>query len=309
MNLQQVTAELRNAVAEFDAATPREISSRARFLAELGRLPDPFDRDADPVHVTGSAIVVGPRGTVLHWHKRLGGWLQPGGHVDTGETPWQAALREAREETGLTLRHPGSGPRLVHLDVHPAGPHVHLDLRYLLLAEDTEPSPPPGESQQVRWFSFAEAIAMTDAALVDGLRRVAAGLPDHTGIDAVMRGFVLGPAEGPAYGFHGSTVVIKAAGATTLGQLAVLESTYPPGLSVPEHVHDGEDEMFYLLAGELSGNCETRSWVARPGSFVFVPRGCRHGFAVTSAEPARALVITGPPRLDQQIIDRGEPPP
>jgi len=175
VNLQQVTADVRRAVAGFDAATPRETSSRARFLAELGRLPDPFDRDADPVHVTGSAIVVGPRGTVLHWHKRIGGWLQPGGHVDGGETPWEAALREAHEETGLPVRHPAGGPLLVHLDVHDAGAHVHLDLRYLLHGDDAEPCPPPGESQQVRWFSLADAIAIADPALVDGLRRVAIG--------------------------------------------------------------------------------------------------------------------------------------
>jgi 8-oxo-dGTP pyrophosphatase MutT (NUDIX family) len=174
---QNGTAELRRAVAAFDAVTPRELSSRARFLAELHRLSDPFNREADPVHVTGSAIVVGPRGTILHWHKRLGGWLQPGGHVDAGETPWEAALREAREETGLPVRHPDGGPQLVHLDVHPAGPHVHLDVRYLLLGADAEPSPPTGESQQVRWFSFTDAIAAADAALVDGLRRVAARQP------------------------------------------------------------------------------------------------------------------------------------
>jgi 8-oxo-dGTP pyrophosphatase MutT (NUDIX family) len=174
VDLSRETADLRRAVAGFDVATPREVRSRARFLAELDRLPNPFDRDADPVHVTGSAIVVGPRGTVLHWHKRLGGWLQPGGHVDPGEAPWQAALREAEEETGLPLRHPGGGPRLAHLDVHPAGPHVHLDVRYLLLSGDAEPSPPPGESQQVRWFTFRDAIAVADPALIDGLRRVAA---------------------------------------------------------------------------------------------------------------------------------------
>jgi len=124
-----------------------------------------------------------------------------------------------------------------------------------------------------------------------------------------MAGYVLGPAEGRAYGFHGSTVLMKVTGATTLGQLAVMESIYPPGLSVHEHVHDGEDEMFYLLAGEISISCEADAWTVRPGSFVFVPRDCRHGFIVTSAEPARALVITGPPRLDQQIASRDEPPP
>ncbi|MGB6455503.1 MAG: cupin domain-containing protein [Streptosporangiaceae bacterium] len=124
-----------------------------------------------------------------------------------------------------------------------------------------------------------------------------------------MAGFALGPGEGDAYGFHGATVVMKATSAATLGQLAVMESVYPARLSVPEHVHDGEDEMFYLLSGQLSVFCEGDNWTAVPGSFVLVPRGRRHGLMVTSAEPARALVITGPPKLDRQIAARAEPPP
>jgi quercetin dioxygenase-like cupin family protein len=120
-----------------------------------------------------------------------------------------------------------------------------------------------------------------------------------------MSGFVLGPREGPAYEFHGATVVIKASGEHTLGQLGVMESAYPPGLSVREHVHAGEDEMFYLLAGELRGFCGGDKWSATAGSFVFVPRDCPHGFTVTSTESARALVITGPSQLDRQIAAHG----
>ena len=71
-----------------------------------------------------------------------------------------------------------------------------------------------------------------------------------------MAGFVLGAGEGPAYGFHEATVVIKASGQDTLGQLGVMESVHPPGLVVREHVHEGEDEMFYVLEGELNGFCE-----------------------------------------------------
>jgi quercetin dioxygenase-like cupin family protein len=122
-----------------------------------------------------------------------------------------------------------------------------------------------------------------------------------------MSGFVLGPREGPAYGFHGSIVVIKASGGHTLGQLAVMEAAYPAGLSVHEHVHAGENEMFYRLAGELVGFCGQDRRTAAAGSFVFVPRDRAHGFTVTSAEPAKALVITGPPQLDRQIAERAEP--
>ncbi len=77
----------------------------------------------------------------------------------------------------------------------------------------------------------------------------------------MMSGYMLGSGEGQAHVFHGASIVIKASGDDTLGQLAVMESTYPP----------------------------------------------RHGFTVTSTEPARALVITEPPRLDRQIAAHGAP--
>jgi 8-oxo-dGTP pyrophosphatase MutT (NUDIX family) len=154
----------------------RECSSKERFLAELDRLVRPLDRDADRVHVTASAIVAGVRGTVLHRHRRLGRWLQPGGHVDPGERVEETAVREVLEETGLGARHPGSGPALVRLDVHAAGTHVHLDLCFLLLAEDRDPSPALGESAAVRWFSFAEAEEIADPALRGALRAARAEL-------------------------------------------------------------------------------------------------------------------------------------
>ena len=124
-----------------------------------------------------------------------------------------------------------------------------------------------------------------------------------------MSGFVLGPDEGPGYEFHGSTVVIKASGDDTLGQLCVIDSVCPPGLSVGAHVHDGEDEMFYVLEGELTGFCDGDRWTATPGCFVFVPRDRLHGFTVTSSWPARAIVITGPAKLDRQIAARDQAPP
>lgn len=166
-------AALRREVESFAPRTEREGQSRTRILLQLGRLSHPFDRGADHVHVTGSGIVIGSRGTLLHWHKRLGGWLQPGGHLDPGEAPHEAARRETREETGLAAEHPGGRPRLFHLDVHPAAAgHVHLDIRYLLVAPDSDPVPPEGESQQVAWFSLAAARVVADPGLIDALDRL-----------------------------------------------------------------------------------------------------------------------------------------
>ncbi|HTU37038.1 MAG TPA: NUDIX domain-containing protein [Acidimicrobiales bacterium] len=163
-------ADLHALVEGHEAASLREVAARQRFLAELAVLEEPCDEHAAPTHVTASGIVVGRRGTVLHRHKRLGIWMQPGGHIDAGETPVMAARREATEELGLAVAHPASGPRLIHLDVHDAAlGHTHLDLRYLLLAPDADPTPPPGESPEARWCDWDEARALADAALVDAL--------------------------------------------------------------------------------------------------------------------------------------------
>jgi len=159
--------------AHFESATPvddRERESIAELLQVVPTLTNPFDEHTDVRHVTASAIVVGRRGVALHVHKRLGIWLQPGGHIDTGEEPAAAALRESVEELGLAVAHPHDGPQLIHVDAHP-GPrgHRHFDVRYLLLAGDDDPHPGDGESQQARWFSFEEAFAVADVGLLGGL--------------------------------------------------------------------------------------------------------------------------------------------
>jgi 8-oxo-dGTP pyrophosphatase MutT (NUDIX family) len=151
-------------------ADEREERSQRLLIAVLEQVERPFDRDAQLTHVTASAIVVGCRGTLLHVHRRLGRWLQPGGHIDSGEEPAAAALREAREETGVAVRHPARGPTLIHVDAHPALDHLHLDVRYLLEAGNAEPDPGPEESQEVHWFSWEQAGEVADVSLAAALR-------------------------------------------------------------------------------------------------------------------------------------------
>ncbi len=157
-------------LADHEPIDDRERESIKVFRELAPSLQAPFDEHSDPTHVTASAIVVGKSGVVLHLHKRLNMWLQPGGHIDSGEPIQDAAMREAQEETGLDLQHFGSAktnPRFIHLDVHP-GPHghTHLDVRFLLLATNEIFAPATGESQQVKWFSFTDALRVSE----DGAR-------------------------------------------------------------------------------------------------------------------------------------------
>jgi 8-oxo-dGTP pyrophosphatase MutT (NUDIX family) len=165
-------AELVRMVTAHEPADGREAEAKARFVAELDRLERPADQHADPVHVTASAVVVGLRGTILHRHRLLGRWLQPGGHLEKGESPPEAATREVAEETGLVACHPDGGPLLLRLDVHRAGKglgHTHLDLCYLLVAPDEDPAPGQGESPDVGWWDWDDARAVADEPLLGAL--------------------------------------------------------------------------------------------------------------------------------------------
>ena len=172
MNVSHHVDSLLRTVREHRPVDTREAESVARFLHDVPLIDDPFDEDSGLVHVTASAVVVNDEGdkVALHLHKRLAMWLQPGGHIDRGETPAEAALREAGEELGVAVRHHGGAPLMFHVDVHP-GPkgHTHHDVRFLLRAPEVPLVPAEGESPDARWFTWDEAIGIADGGLVGAL--------------------------------------------------------------------------------------------------------------------------------------------
>jgi 8-oxo-dGTP pyrophosphatase MutT (NUDIX family) len=155
--------------------TPVDDRERLSITLTLDRLmwgDDVFSEELNDHHVTASAFVVSSRGVVLHLHRRLGIWVQPGGHVDPGESPESAAVRETLEETGLLGRHLDP-VELFNVDVHP-GPrgHTHYDLRYVLVADPVDPAPHEGESLEVFWFAFESAQRRCEPALAAAIKKL-----------------------------------------------------------------------------------------------------------------------------------------
>jgi mannose-6-phosphate isomerase-like protein (cupin superfamily) len=100
--------------------------------------------------------------------------------------------------------------------------------------------------------------------------------------------FVVGPGEGRFIDLGVFGMTLKADSDQTAGVVSVLEAEEPPGFGPPIHVHQDAAEAFYVLEGEYLMYLEDREVTCPAGSFIFIPRGVRHGFRVGSV-PSRKL--------------------
>ena len=75
-----------------------------------------------------------------------------------------------------------------------------------------------------------------------------------------------------------------------------------PGRELEAHVHDGEDDAFYIVEGEMTFTFGDEEVAAPPGTFVLVPPGVQHGFRKDDSErPVRMLNIHAPAGFDRRI--------
>ena len=94
----------------------------------------------------------------------------------------------------------------------------------------------------------------------------------------------------------GVEFVVKAGERQPGSGSAVLEYLTQKGEEPSDHTHPTEDEMFYVVQGEITFRCAGRTFELTDGGFVFLPRGVKHGYTIRSDEPVRLLVITSPVR-------------
>ncbi len=166
-------------IAELDAYArrfPGEAATARRFRDFVRRHRHCFERACLPGHVTASAWVVDRSGrrVLLTHHRKLGRWLQLGGHSDGKPDGLAVALREAREESGLDLVARSAHP--MDIDIHEIPPHGkvpahrHYDLRYALAARSEAFRVGP-ESHALAWVAMHNLEAYSSEESLLRLRR------------------------------------------------------------------------------------------------------------------------------------------
>ena len=126
--------------------------------------------------------------------------------------------------------------------------------------------------------------------------------------------YVVKPGEGRAVDLYDVRLWIKTVSSAT-SPFSLIEGVWQPGGFDPlPHLHENEDESFYVLEGEFNfqiGDDVVRSGA---GSFVFVPKGILHKFSVAGDRPGRLMFLHTPP-LDgfflelEELAKTGPPDP
>jgi quercetin dioxygenase-like cupin family protein len=106
--------------------------------------------------------------------------------------------------------------------------------------------------------------------------------------------------------FGPSRMTFLATGEDTGGQFALIESEVRRGIEPPPHVHEREDECFYVLEGQIDFKVGNQEFQLGPGGFVFMPRGIRHEFHLRT-ETARMLVTITPAGFEGFFLKLGQP--
>ena len=110
-----------------------------------------------------------------------------------------------------------------------------------------------------------------------------------------MQAYALQAGEGWTYRYD-IDFTVKAGELSPGRGAAFIEYTTQKGEEPPDHVHPTEDEIFYVLAGELTFRCGDQTFDLSDGGFIYLPQGIEHGYTIRSDGMVRLIAITFPTR-------------
>jgi quercetin dioxygenase-like cupin family protein len=108
-----------------------------------------------------------------------------------------------------------------------------------------------------------------------------------------MEPYALRAGEGATYRY-GIDFTVKSGEMSPGRGAAFTEYITRKGEEPPDHTHPTEDEIFYVLEGEVEFHCAGRTFAVAAGGFVYLPKGIQHGYTILSDGDVRLIAVTFP---------------
>jgi mannose-6-phosphate isomerase-like protein (cupin superfamily) len=129
----------------------------------------------------------------------------------------------------------------------------------------------------------------------------------ETEMTADARCIVHGPGEGETVLIpDGRQFLFKTVSTDTGGAYSLGEFVLPLAGAALPHIHWGNEEAFYVLEGEFTVGVGEQSVIARPGSFILVPRGTVHSLHNAGTTPGKLLFVISPAGMERMFVEIGQ---
>jgi quercetin dioxygenase-like cupin family protein len=122
---------------------------------------------------------------------------------------------------------------------------------------------------------------------------------------AARRVHHVAPGDGPCIRYTGQVIHVKLGAEQSGGEMTVIEDVIDPQAGPPLHVHERENEAYYVLEGEFEFACGNDTIRGGPGTFVHAPRGVPHRYSNVGSTPGKMLFAFTPGGIEAFFADMG----
>ncbi|MDB5222436.1 MAG: cupin protein [Chitinophagaceae bacterium] len=109
-----------------------------------------------------------------------------------------------------------------------------------------------------------------------------------------------------SYWYIGHLMSLLLTSKETGGRFALLRATERRGLEPPPHTHTKEDEAFLILEGEVVYTAGNKTFHAKEGDVMFLPKNIQHSFKIQS-EKLETLILLTPGGLENYFVEMSQP--
>ncbi len=153
---------------------------------------------------------------------------------------------------------------------------------------------------------FIKALSITSTSIM-AIPALFKSRMDH--IRKILSPKIVRDGEGKVVNVIGDIQTIKLTGKDTNGLFTLIEEYNDPGVMIPPHVHEKEDEVFKVLEGEMELTVGDTTTILKAGDLAFGPRGVPHSWKIIGNKKAKVILSVFPSGIEDMFEELGDLPP